>query len=162
KLPEPQGALVQFVEPDGPAARAGLRPGDVIVKLEGKPVVDGTSFRNQVASLPAGAKASFAYFRDGRPENLELTIGDFPTLLAMGMRLRDLTGEQAGRLLGDPRPTVIIEDVLPRSEAERAGLRPGLRLVGVGDRAVSSKLESYAAAQPLDPVAGIPLRLMAP
>ncbi|HEX6739352.1 MAG TPA: PDZ domain-containing protein, partial [Vicinamibacteria bacterium] len=69
------GVLVSTVEPDGPAAKAGVKAGDVIVKVDGKAVRDGDDLRSAVSGLDAGKEATLGLHRDGRPLELKVTIG---------------------------------------------------------------------------------------
>ena len=162
KLPSGDGALVIEVQPDSPAARAGLRPGDVIVSLADKPVADRSALRYLSAGLPIGSKAPLRYFRDGRAATAEITIGEVPALLESGLRLRELNPEEAKALAGSPPGALVIDQVFPRSPAMAAGLIPGLQIVGVGDVPVRTQAECNAAVAALDPAQGIPLRLRAP
>jgi serine protease Do len=69
------GVLVSTVEPDGPAAKAGIKAGDVVVKVDGKAVRDGDDLRSAVSRLEAGQEATLGVQRDGRPLELKLTVG---------------------------------------------------------------------------------------
>jgi serine protease Do len=157
-----RGAEIAGLDRDGPAAAAGLKAGDVIVRVGDAAVDDVPSLRNKVAALGAGAAVPLVYYRDGKKQQATITIGDWPILTALGLRLRDLDGERAEMLPGRPRRAVIIQEVLPNSVAQRAGLLPRLRIVAVGATPVSTKAECQAAAAALDPAAGIPLRIQAP
>ena len=74
-LKEPKGALVASLVPDSPAARAGVRQGDVILAINGKDINDAHDLTRRVASLPAGKAAAFAILRDGGHQNVAVTIG---------------------------------------------------------------------------------------
>jgi S1-C subfamily serine protease len=76
-LPEVRGVLVAQAEPGGPAARAGIREGDVIWAFNGNPVADGNSLRNQVASTQPGTEVTLTIFRDGREQQVSVTLGEF-------------------------------------------------------------------------------------
>ena len=78
-LPDPHGARVVAVEPGSPAGRAGLQPGDVIVKIGDHTVRDPISLRNETAGLQIGLKTPLTYFREGKPRTVEVTIGELPT-----------------------------------------------------------------------------------
>ncbi len=71
----PQGALVSSVEAGGPAAKAGLQPGDVITALNGVPVTDSTSLPSQVAGLTPGSSAKVQVWRDKGTKDLNVKIG---------------------------------------------------------------------------------------
>ena len=78
KLGEERGVLVSEVEEDGPAARAGLRAGDVILKFNGDPVTDSRSLREQVRKAEAGSEATLTVSRDGRSLDLKVKLGGNP------------------------------------------------------------------------------------
>jgi serine protease Do len=78
KLPEERGVLVSEVEQDGPAARAGLRAGDVILKFNGNPVTDSRTLRDQVRKAEAGSEATLTVSRDGRSLDLKVKLGGTP------------------------------------------------------------------------------------
>jgi serine protease Do len=69
------GVLVSSVEEAGPAAKAGVKAGDVIVKVDGKDVRDSGDLREAVASLDPGQEATLTLSRDGRPLDVKLTVG---------------------------------------------------------------------------------------
>jgi serine protease Do len=75
KLGDERGVLVSEVEPDGPAARGGLRAGDVILKFNGSPVTDSRSLREQVRKAEAGSEATLSVSRDGRSLDLKVKLG---------------------------------------------------------------------------------------
>ncbi len=66
--------LVTSVDDDGPASKAGVKAGDVIVEVNGKSIKDGGAFRDQVARLEAGSEATLVVSRDGRSLDLKLTV----------------------------------------------------------------------------------------
>lgn len=68
------GVLVSSVDEDSPAARAGVKAGDVIVRLSGKKVGDASDLGREVARLPPGVAATLTVQRDGRPVDLEVTV----------------------------------------------------------------------------------------
>ncbi|KNH07152.1 HtrA protease/chaperone protein [Candidatus Burkholderia brachyanthoides] len=74
-MKSPAGALVSSVEPGGPAAKAGLQPGDVITALNGQPVADSTSLPSQVAGLAPGTSTKVTVWRDKSSKDLDVTIG---------------------------------------------------------------------------------------
>jgi serine protease Do len=76
-LKEPGGVLVAAVAPNSPAARARLRPGDVIIAFQGQPVTDGNTLRNRIASTPPGTRVKLTIARDGREQDVEVTLGEY-------------------------------------------------------------------------------------
>jgi len=138
-LDSTKGVLISGVSEDSPAAKAGIRQGDVIVAMAGKAVDDTADLRNRVAMTPPGRTVPFEIIRDGKKKTLSVTIGEQPSdfsplsrkagaqspLSAMGLTLQDLTpalAEQFGYKQGQG---VLISDVDPDSPAGRVGLRAG-------------------------------------
>ncbi len=74
-MQKPQGALVSSVDPGGPAAKAGLQPGDVILSVNGEPVADSSDLPSQVAGLAPGSTATVQVWRDKATKDLTVTIG---------------------------------------------------------------------------------------
>ncbi|HWE38137.1 MAG TPA: trypsin-like peptidase domain-containing protein [Isosphaeraceae bacterium] len=159
KVREGQGAVVSDVEPDSPAARSGLKNDDVIVEIGGREVVGAAGLRNIISSLGVGTRVPVRYYRDGKPRRGEVTIGEMPTLVALGLRLRDLPPHLLRRLPDEPGSAVVVEQVAPGSPAEEKGLAPGMRVLGVGDQPVRSKAECEHAVARLIPGKAVPLRV---
>ncbi len=86
KLAQSRGVSVENVAPDSAAARAGIRPGDVIVAFNGQPVSDGNTLRNQVAATAPGTEAELTVLRDGREQKVRVTLGEYkpPTAAQRG------------------------------------------------------------------------------
>ncbi|MFN3883447.1 MAG: Do family serine endopeptidase [Rhodocyclaceae bacterium] len=73
-----EGALIAGVMKNGPADKAGVRAGDILVSVAGKPVKDAQAMLELIAALPPGEKAKFGLLREGRPIDIEITIGKRP------------------------------------------------------------------------------------
>ena len=148
-LDAPRGALVGAVDPDGPAAAAGVRDGDVILALNGQPVNDATDLPSRVMQLTPGTDVPVEIWRDGARRKLTLTVGAAqpaaprpgdapprphaaPAKLGVAVRpLSDGESQQAGVGFG-----LVIEQV--QGAAARAGLQPGDIIVGVNGMAIRS------------------------
>ena len=76
-LSETRGVLVNTVAENGPAAKAGIRRGDVIVAFNGKPVSDGNTLRNQIAGNPPGTEVKLTIVRDKREQEIPVTLGEY-------------------------------------------------------------------------------------
>ncbi|MGH7853179.1 MAG: S1C family serine protease [Candidatus Binatia bacterium] len=76
-LKESQGVLVASVAPKSPAARAGLRPGDVIIAFQGQPITDGNTLRNRIASTLPGTQVKLSILRDRREQEVQVTLGEY-------------------------------------------------------------------------------------
>jgi S1-C subfamily serine protease len=81
-LTRAQGALVDVVYPDTPAAQAGLRVKDVLLMVDGVPIRNGDHIINIISSLPAGRRIQLQLWREGRAMNLPAVIGDWSTAQA--------------------------------------------------------------------------------
>jgi serine protease Do len=75
-LSEARGVVVSAITPNSPAARAGIRAGDVIRGFNGTPVTDGNTLRNSVASTRPGTQVNLTIMRDGREQQIEVTLGE--------------------------------------------------------------------------------------
>ena len=75
KVPDERGVLVSSVDEDGPAAKAGLQAGDVIVKFNGTSVPDSRSLRAEVRKADPGSEATLTVSRDGRSLDLKVKLG---------------------------------------------------------------------------------------
>lgn len=134
-----RGALVNGVVADGPAARAGLRPGDVILALGGENIADGHDLLRKLLRRPVGERLPLAVLRDGRPQNLTITTaerpGSAPTAPrasapaaptnGIGLAVDTLDSFLRQRLRYSGPGTIVVRDVVPGSASDRAGLRPG-------------------------------------
>jgi serine protease Do len=118
-LKRPEGALVSFVDPDSPAAKAGIEVGDVITKLNGEPIMHSKDLPVRIAESKPGAKVTMEVFRKGAQRELTATIGSFKSEKVASA---DNGPGSEGRLGLAVRP-------LTPQEREEAGV-PGGLLVG--------------------------------
>jgi serine protease Do len=153
------GALVSGVEPDGPADRAGVKQGDVIVGIDGEKISDNNALRNRIASTRPGSKVAIDILRDGRPQTLQTTVDQLkPEATArasrengsepggFGMTVEPLTPEIARSLQLTRRTEgVVIREVSPDGAAAAAGLQEGDVIVKVNGQAVKSPAELKTA-----------------
>jgi serine protease Do len=159
KLTDVSGALVSGVEPGSPAARAGLRQGDVIVAVDGERLADNNALRNRIAGTKPGSKVAVEIVREGRSQTVHATLDaqapDRRSASAspadsdaqgFGLTVEPLTPDVARELgLGGPRDGVVIRDLNPDSAAAAAGLQPGDVVVQVNGNAVTSASELKSA-----------------
>src|SRR5688572_10946752 len=78
-LDRPRGALVASVDKDGPAAKGGVKPGDVLLGVNGKTVERSSELPPLVAAVKPGTRATFEVWRDGAKRNLDITVGELKT-----------------------------------------------------------------------------------
>jgi serine protease Do len=74
KLPGTSGVLVASVDPDGPAAKAGIKAGDVILKLDGATIAGGSDLREAVSRAEGGQEVAITVQRDGRTLDVKATL----------------------------------------------------------------------------------------
>jgi serine protease Do len=75
KLPAERGVTLGKIVPDSPAAKAGLKEGDVVTEINGQRIEGMEQFRRMIREIPAGRVAQFTVWRDGRAQSLQVTLG---------------------------------------------------------------------------------------
>ena len=75
RLPEERGALLGKIVPDSPAAKAGLKENDVVLEINGQGIEGTEQFRRMIHEIPAGRTANLTVWRDGRSQNIKVTVG---------------------------------------------------------------------------------------
>ncbi|SDJ90921.1 S1C family serine protease [Billgrantia gudaonensis] len=78
-LNAPQGVVIAGVVPDGPAARANLRPGDVLLEVDGRPILDARVVMSDIAAIEPGAELPLTVVRGGETLSVTLEVGERPT-----------------------------------------------------------------------------------
>ena len=142
-LPENSGVLVSDVTKDTPAAKAGVRRGDVIMSVDDHKVRTTGELRNAVAAAGANRTVRVRILREGKELQLNIALAEMPSKLLglgsekpgvdskaaveLGMQLQPLTPDLKRKLEvpGEVGQGVVITDIDPSSNAARAGLRPG-------------------------------------
>jgi serine protease Do len=156
-LKSTKGALIADVVKESPAEKAGLKPGDVVVALNGKPVNDNNQLTRDVGVIPPGNSVKLDVVREGRPRMLEVRLAERPDEKEPGGRAPSKSGpdKEQGDLLGlsvqDVTPQLarrsqvdastkgaVVVDVDPDSPAADAGLEPGDVIVELNRHPVAS------------------------
>ncbi len=159
-LSDMQGALVADVTSGGPAEKAGIKRGDVIVGFNGKEIEEMKELPFLVASSPVGSEASVEIVRNGKHMTVTVTLGRLSdeeegapveTRLELGMGLETLTPEKAGAMGLAGTEGVVVTQVSPGSPASEAGVRPGDVIIEVDQRPVKNIEEFEAAASEFKP-----------
>ncbi|MBL8548365.1 MAG: Do family serine endopeptidase [Hyphomonadaceae bacterium] len=168
-LPDAKGAMVASVVPDGPAARAGLQQGDVVLTFNGEAVEDSRDLTQKVGSTAVGRPARVDLFRGGqrrtinvrlaeRPAEQQLAASDTPeeqsqgtppavAQASLGVSVRPLTPADRTRLsIQEREGGVLVTAVTPNSDLARKGVRPGDVILMAGERTVRTAEELGAAA----------------
>ena len=145
-MKQPGGALVGSVQKDGPGAKAGIEPGDVIVKFDGQEIRRSGELPQLVSSVAPGKSVKVEVWRDGKSRELTATIGERePAKVAkaekpeasqgkLGLVVRPLTSDEKKE--AKLERGLVVEDV--GGPAERAGVRPGDVILSVNRTPVDS------------------------
>ncbi|MES0872520.1 DegQ family serine endoprotease [Sinimarinibacterium thermocellulolyticum] len=149
-LENTRGAVVTRVLPDSPAQKAGLKPEDIIIEANGKPITDFLQLRNIVGLLRVGDKVTLKVLRNGKEKKLTVTVGKDDEAASTGEELHPrLAGatfapvDDAARDVAADRG-IVVQSVQPGSPAARAGLRQGDVILSVNRQPVTT-MEAFRA-----------------
>jgi serine protease Do len=150
-LERPAGALVAQVMDGSPAAKGGLQVGDVIVSMDGKPIIMSADLPHLVGALKPGTEATFQVVRNGERKKLEIKVGAMPddeslagiedgsgaaaSSNRLGVTVAELSAEQKQGL--EIESGVIIRE-LQNGPAAMIGLRPGDVITHLNNQAINS------------------------
>jgi len=165
-----EGVLIGDVIDNGPGDQAGIEPGDIVVRFDGKRVEDMNQFRNRIAATKPGTTAEMEVFRDGKRKKLNVEIDELESQSFfargpaepedLGMRLQNITPDVAQRLrLKTDEQGVAVTQVEPGSMAEKAGIRPGDVIISVGRDRIGNLSEFRHALVEQDLEKGVRLRV---
>lgn len=145
-LEKPAGALVSSVPADGPASKAGIKPGDIILGLNGVDIRYSGQLPPAVADLKPGSDANLSVWRNGQRQEIRVSVGEAPAEVSVagpaedpgqgrfGLAVRPADPETLGP--GEAGGGLLVERV--SGAAARAGLRPGDVLLAVNGQAVTT------------------------
>jgi serine protease Do len=148
--------LVQQVQPGGPADKGGIKPGDVIITIDGRSIKDGDDLVSDIASRRPGSSIRLGYMRDGKQSDATITVGDRDKVFAdiagkqpqntpdnpseagekLGLVVRQVTDQTASKL---HTSGVVIQSVRTGSFADLQGLEPGLVIVRINKKPTGTK-----------------------
>ena len=149
------GALISDVDADGPADKAGLRKGDVVVAIKGQPVKETRQVIDTISGIMPGTKVDVEVVRDGKPKTLTVTLGERPgngegnegtgsgtattPTGKLGLQIEDIT-PQLRRTFGlkSNLKGVVVTEVTDLSPADDKGLRPGDIILQVNGEDIDS------------------------
>ena len=151
-LDTPEGALISDVVKDSPADQAGLKDGDIVLKINGEQVENAGSLRNKVSLLPPGQKVVLTIKRNDAMMDIAVTIGAHPQNIlgkeniqnSLGIIVQEITPEMSQRL-GIVEKGVLIKSVDQNSLAYDAGIRPNHLILSVNRQPVTTPEEFYQA-----------------
>jgi len=161
------GVLVQEITPGGPAEKAGLKAGDIISTIDGRPIKDGDDLVNEIASRRPGSSVRLGYLREGKQADATVTIGDREKVFAelgnqqieanpdekgdvsetkLGIVVREETPATAAKL---HTPGMVIQSVRSGSFADLQGLEPGLVITRINKQPAGTKEQFDAVVSKL-------------
>jgi len=165
-LPAAQGAIVTNVQAAGPAEKAGIKRGDVIVGINSHAIADSNTLRNLVASIPPGTNVKVSALRDGKEQNFQVALAELPERKLedtdeqtegdaslgrtgkFGVNLQPLTADAASRFgLEVNDQGLLITRVNPEGSAANAGLRQGDLIQEVNRKPVRTIADFTTAVQ---------------
>jgi S1-C subfamily serine protease len=180
---EHEGAIVRKVEPNSPAAKAGLKRGDIITKMANQEIADFEELNSALSQHKPGQKMTVEVLRNGQPKELTVTLGRRPTQAFRGTESEQAPEEQGyyGRRKGtaflgveseeltpslrrqegiSARQGVVVAEVLPNSPAEQAGLQEGDVITKVNEEPITNPDELRDAIQNAGPGHEVTLDVM--
>ncbi len=158
------GALVSEVVPQGPAANAGLKEGDVILSFDGKELRRSTDLPLFASMAGIGKEVPLKLWRDRKEQTVKVKLSEFPDGIAklddgspageatpaqLGMTVGDITPQVQKELELDSDRGVVIRDVQAAGLAARAGLRPGDVVLSLNGQEVRNSKGFLAAVKPI-------------
>jgi serine protease Do len=158
-LDRPRGALVGMVEADGPGAKAGVKPGDVILKVDGKVIETSSQVPVLVSNTKPGEKVELEVWRDGSTKRLTARTEEIPqqgervaaranegeaaSASKLGLAVRPLAPDEKRQ--AETNGSIVVEDVT--GPAAQAGVQPGDIILGVNGAPVKSLQDLQAATK---------------
>ena len=161
-MKSPEGAIVSEVHSDTPAEKAGIKEGDVILRVDDIAIRDNSHLRNVISSSRPGDRRKLKVIRDGTEKTITVKLGELPAeeILASrdddrdeeatvqsrtGFAVADLDSREAQRFDVQAEDGVLVTRVNPRSKAARGGIRPGDVVVRINDQKIRN-LRDYRQA----------------
>lgn len=153
-MSDPHGALINSVLDGQPAHKAGIKEGDVIIAINGKNIEDTEQLLRTVAMLTPGSSSTVTIWRDGKTENLTITVAERDTTSAgagdqgakedaslLGLKVRPVTPEDLRRYSLKNNAGLLVTGVAADSAAAEMGIQPGDVVLAVNKKAVNSVKE---------------------
>jgi serine protease Do len=145
-LKDAKGALVSDPQDGGPAVKAGLKSGDAITAVNGQAITDPRDLASKIAGMAPGTKVTVTYWRDGKSNDVEVTLGKLPATdqqasndAGSSQDVKPSSLEDFGLAIApsDDNSGVVVTDVDPNGQAAEKGMQAGDVILSVGDKAVT-------------------------
>jgi serine protease Do len=168
-LGAPYGVVIENVQAGSPAEKAGLKGGDVVTSVNGRPVKTGNDLVNPIAEAPIGSKVKLTYMRDRVQKEATVEVGDrvrvFPDRVGrmegqapaeagpaeFGLHVEELTPDRGKRVGVEGQKGVVVTEVEPASFAEDLGLGPRDVITEINRTTVNSVADYHKAVSGLKP-----------
>ena len=161
------GVLVQRVTSGGPADKGGIKVGDIITTIDGRPIKDGDDLVNEIASRRPGSTIRLGFLRDGKESDATVTIGDRDKVFAdIGTQQAEVSPDEKGDA-GEAKlgiivhdaastttskvhmPGMIVQSVRTGSFADLVGVEPGLVIVRINKQPTTTREQFDAVVSKL-------------
>jgi serine protease Do len=154
-LEKPEGILVSEVQEGSPAEKAGLKEGDVLLRLNNRDLADVNDLRNTISLIPPKTQVTLQITRDGKKKDIEVTVGELPANLSkltkdaegksalkpFGLSFQNITPEITEQFGYKRDQGIVVGEVEPGSAAAMSGLKPGLLIEEVDKQRVHNLKE---------------------
>ncbi len=139
KVNAERGAFISQVLPKSAAEKAGLKAGDVIVSMNGRPISSFASFRADVGTMAIGTKITVGVLRDGKPLSFDVTLQQStqPSQTASATVYAGIEGAELSNSTASAQKGVQVDSVKPGTAADRVGLKKGDIIHGVNQQPVN-------------------------
>jgi serine protease Do len=172
-LSENSGALIAGIQPDSPASRAGIEPGDLITGVNDQTVKNPRDLAVDIAAVQPGDEAKLQILHNGESRTLSVKVGQMPNEQVatndrtqppqerLGVALAPLSPELRGQLdVPDGTNGAVVREVESGSPADQAGIQAGDVIVGVGGKKVNSPSEAASAIRGASKDHAVALRII--
>lgn len=151
-MKEARGALIDRVDPDGPAAKAGIASGDVITAVDGKNLTNSHDLARRISVMPPGTKVSLAYLHEGNAKTADIALTTLPSAMIAQSNTGDDGLPRLGMALAPASETpeadaagVVVTSVAPDSVASDHGIKAGDVILDVNGKKVATPTDVRGA-----------------
>lgn len=159
-LERPEGALIAHIVKGGPADRAGIRKGDVVIGYEGREIPDGATLRKEVAVSPIGQEVKLTVIRNRKKQELKVRIENLQEAISrqvssikarLGVDVRPVTSQEAEQYRLGSRQALVITSLYPNSPLAEVGFEVNDMVLEINGRPIDSVEDFESLANALRP-----------